>query len=129
MSITLTGHANDFLTPNGHNLGLLSNVTNLARVNSTTISWDPPFSLDLTDVDPDIVYCVEVYNVTDCERGELLAGDCNVTDTNYTIPYGVGSGRSDIYEYSVTPRSNVEESVNGTAIVPLKSLSYLISIR
>ena len=105
-------------------LGLLSNVTNLVRVNSTTISWDPPFSLDLTDVDPDIVYCVEVYNVTDCGTGELLTGDCNVTVTNYTIPYDIGSGRNGILEYIVTPRSNVIGSVNGTESLPLKSLCF-----
>ena len=91
-------------------IGQLQSVSNLDR-NGSTLSWEPPFSLDLTGVDPDIVYCVEVYNIT-CGRRDLIIGDCNVTEPSYTsddiAPHGY------IYEYTVTPRSNVQEATNGT---------------
>ena len=44
--------------------------------------WDAPFSLDLTNAEPDIVYCVEVYNIT-CRRS-LLISECDVMETSYT---------------------------------------------
>ena len=50
--------------------------------NSSSITWEAPFSLDLTDFDPDIGYCVEVYNIT-CGVDDLVVGDCNVTMPRY----------------------------------------------
>ena len=78
--------------------------------NASTLSWVAPFSLDLTNVDPDIVYCVEVYNIT-CGRS-LLISECDVMETSYTND-ALHSGY--IYEYTVTPRSNVEGARNGTS--------------
>ena len=69
--------------------------------------WDPPQSLDL-----DIVYCVEVYEITDDKR-ELVDSDCNVTETSY-ISDVISPGRYN-YEFVVTPRSNVEGAVNGSS--------------
>ena len=40
-------------------IGQLQRITNLIR-NAGPLSWEPPFSLDLTSVDSDIVYSVEV---------------------------------------------------------------------
>ena len=107
--------------------GPLQRVTNIVR-NINIVTWKPPFSLDLTGVDPDIVYCVEVYNIT-CGRRDLIISDCNVTESSYTLalyPEGPGyeaSYTSDdisphgyIYEYTVTPRSNVEGASNGTSL-------------
>ena len=78
---------------------------------SSTLAWEPPFSLDLTGVDPDIVYCVVIYNIT-CGRRDLIISDCSVTEPSYTsadvAPHGF------VYEYTVTPRSNVEGARNGT---------------
>ena len=86
-------------------------MNNLIR-NASTLSWDAPFSLDLTNVDPDIVYCVEVYNIT-CGRRDLIISDCNVTEPSYTSDDIAPDGY--IYEYTVTPRSNVEGASNGTS--------------
>ena len=84
-------------------------VTEVKR-NSFTIIWKPPFSLDLTDVDPDIIYCVEVYNIT-CEVDDLVAGDCNVTKPRY-VDSRLQQGF--IYHITVTPRSNGQNAQNGT---------------
>ena len=90
--------------------GLLQSVINLKR-NGSTLLWEAPFSFDLTNVDPDIVYCVEVYNIT-CGRS-LLISECDVMETSYTNE-ALHSGYS--YEYTVTPRSNVEGAENGTGL-------------
>ena len=87
--------------------GPLDAVTSLTK-NGSTLSWVAPFSLDLTNIDPDIVYCVDVYNIT-CGGRDLVSSDCHVTDTNYTA-FSDGY----LYEYIVTPRSNVEGAGNGT---------------
>ena len=79
--------------------------------NVSTLSWVAPFSLDLTGIDPDIVYCVEVYNIT-CGRS-LLISECDVMETSYTND-SLMPGY--IYEYTVTPRSNVDGASNGTSI-------------
>ena len=71
--------------------------------------WDAPFSLKLTNADPDIVYCVEVYNIT-CGRS-LLISECDVMETSYTNDALLPGY---IYKYTVTPRSNVEGARNGT---------------
>ena len=84
---------------------------------SLTLSWQAPSSLDLTGVDPDIVYCVEVYNIT-CGGRELVFGDCNVTESSYTSDVIAPDGY--IYEYIVTPRSNVQGAQNGTESQPLR---------
>ena len=90
-------------------IGPLQNVKYLSR-NLDTIEWGAPFSLDLTNVDPDIVYCVEVYNIT-CGWSHVIS-DCNVLATNYSSD-DLRPGY--IYEYTVTPRSNEEGTQNGTS--------------
>ena len=54
---------------------------------SLTISWTPPFSLDVTVVDPDIWYSVFIYNVTDENNPTaILCTNCtNITETHYTF--------------------------------------------
>ena len=46
--------------------GRLSNVILERNYSSNTLTslWDPLPSLDLTDIDPDIVYAVELYRIT-----------------------------------------------------------------
>ena len=76
--------------------------------NFSTLFWVPPFSLDLTGVDPDIVFCLEVYNIT-CGRN-LLIRECDVMNTSYTN-YALLPGY--MYEYNITSRSNVKGARNG----------------
>ena len=90
------------------NAGVLHEVNHIHR-NTTHLFWQAPFSLDLTNADPDIVYCVEVYNIT-CGRS-LLISECDVMETSYTNDALLPGY---IYEYTVTPRSNVEGASNGT---------------
>ena len=48
-------------------VGLLSAVSDLVALpqrGAINLTWTPPFSLDITGVDPDLWYRVEVYNIT-----------------------------------------------------------------
>ena len=89
--------------------GTLDAVTSIKR-NLSVITWEPPFSLDITNSDPDIVYCVEFYNIT-CGSRDSIFSDCNVNESSYTHSSILNPGY--IYEIFVTPRSNVEGAENG----------------
>ena len=106
--------------------GQLDSVSNVrVAKNSSTLSWTPPFSLDLTGVDPDIVYCVDIYNIT-CGRRDLVISDCSVTEPSYTSDDIAPRGY--IYEYIVTPRSNVEGARNGTPSRPFRGMCIYIPV-
>ena len=97
-------------------VGQLQSVNNLEKKNAS-LMWEAPFSLNLTNIEPDIAYCVDVYNIT-CGEREHIISDCNVTETSYTSDAIAPDGY--LYEYIVTPRSNVEGAVNGTHSQPLR---------
>ena len=69
--------------------GQLASVGDLTIDSSTssfTTSWSAPFSLDVTNVDPDIWYTVLIYNVTDENPTTVPCIDChNLTQTYYTF--------------------------------------------
>ena len=91
-------------------VGPLSMVTEIKR-SPSIITWEAPFSLDLTGVDPDIVYCVEVYNIT-CGVDDLVVGDCDVTEPRF-VDNRLQQGY--IYRITITPRSNGQDAQNGTS--------------
>ena len=84
-------------------------VTDIMR-DSSTITWVAPFSLDLTGVDPNIVYYVEVYNIT-CGVDDVVVCDCNVTEPRF-VDDRLQQGY--IYRFTVTPRSNGQDAQNGS---------------
>ena len=77
--------------------------------NSSTLTWDQPFSFDLTNIYPDVIYCVDIYNIT-CGIAEHLVSDCNVAKPYYTF-----YGDDEVHKFIVTPKSNAANSRNGTA--------------
>ena len=91
--------------------------------NSSTIFWIAPFSLNLTDVDPNIVYCVYVYNIT-CGRRDLIISDCEVT-----VPYYSSDALSEglLYNITITPKSYVVGALNGVSST-LMGIAQLIVI-
>ena len=50
-----------------HNLSI-----NKLQSNAFSLPWLPPFSLNLTNAEPDTVYCIEIYNVTNEMNREHL---------------------------------------------------------
>ena len=76
-----------------------------------SLTWTPPFSLDITNVDPDITgYCVGVTNST---SSLVIHSECGITDTqyNYTVlpPNDIVC---DTYTFTITPVNRVG---NGTS--------------
>ena len=64
-------------------------------------------------VEPDIVYCIDVFNVTDREtEGDHLISNCSVFETHYHFTVEHPYSR-DIFQFTVTPRSNVEGARTG----------------
>ncbi len=74
------------------------------------LSWQPPFSLNLTTAEPDIVYCVNVFNITD-ERDYLIS-NCSVFETYYNFVVE-NPDPKDTFQFIVTPRSNIEGARSG----------------
>ena len=83
--------------------------------NTSIITWNHPFSLNLSNTEPDIIYCVDVFNIT-CGRWDHLISDCSVFDLMYTFTSTIDNSRY-IYAITLTPKSNVESARNGTSLV------------
>ena len=96
-------------------IGPLLAVSGLVRgfISDQTFSWNPPSTLDLTNVEPDIAYCVTIHNIT-CGRKDILISDCSLTDSFY-IYEDIHPGL--VYQIEVIPRSNVDRAMNGTPLV------------
>jgi len=67
---------------------------------SILLTWTPPFSLDITGVDPDLWYCVEVFNVT--AGRALFTTNCSVYEPEFefTVP---NPSPCDQFEFRVIP--------------------------
>ena len=93
----------------------LDAVKNIRR-NISVITWLPPFSLDLTGIDPDIAYCVEIYNIS-CGMRDLVTDECSVFEPYYYIKSTIiVLNQGFTYETAVTPRNNVDGAKNGTSL-------------
>lgn len=91
--------------------GRLPAVSNLRRDPSNSIiTWTPPYSLNLTDVEPDITYCVDVYNIT-CGKEDSLIHDCTITEPKYSNLLILQ--RADLFKIAIVPRSSIQGSVAG----------------
>ena len=89
---------------------------------SILLSWSPPFSLDVTGVDPDIWYTVLISNATDEDNPTAVpCTDChNLTQPHYTF---TTANPSPCHKYSfiVIPQNGVgegnrSEPVEGTFV-------------
>ena len=84
---------------------------------SITISWEAPWSLDVTGVDPDIWYSVLIQNVTDENNPTPIScTDCtNITETVYTFTPDHLSP-CHVYKFSVTPFNGAGQGKSDNAI-------------
>ena len=64
-------------------LDRVSNISATVQDQSVTIMWEAPFTLNLTSVDPDITYCVDVM---DFLNNILYYSQCGINTTNVAIP-------------------------------------------
>ena len=80
-------------------VGLLSSVESLAfssQSSAISLSWAAPFTLDITDIDPDITYCVDVVS------SSSVVKECDITVTDYLFPLSSNIGCVDV-TFTVTP--------------------------
>ena len=92
-----------------HNVsGLLSAVGSLnitASDSTLSLTWEPPFSLDITNVDPDITgYCVGVINST---SSVTLHSECGINTTMFTYPLSDGSIHCTVVLFNIVPHNIV----------------------
>ena len=99
-------------------LGILAAVGNFTvypQQSSILLTWDPPFSLNITGVNPDLWYCVEVYNIS---RGRaLLTSNCSVYEPQFyfTAPNPSPCHKFEFTAFAVNGVGNGSvASVNGT---------------
>ncbi len=98
-----------------HIVGLLPAVGSLIATpipldSIISLTWTPPFSLDIPGVDPDIIgYCVSVVNST---SSLVIHSQCGITDTQYDYTVSPRSTPCDNYTFTVTPVNIVG---NGTS--------------
>ena len=96
--------------------GLLAAVGDLQinLVNGTLcLSWTPPFTLDITNVDPDLYYTIEITSTADAENPSTIS--CNDCSSEYKFTVN-NSSPCDSYTFIVVP---VNGARNGTPSVPL----------
>lgn len=98
-----------FSMPNTGQLAEVNNFNRLMASKNLSYMWQPPYSLDLTAVMPDVIYCLEISRIT-CGVRESVISDCDITDRNYTVDLDI----ADLYEAIITPRSNVANAINGS---------------
>ena len=96
--------------------GLLDTVSSLKTIPLCQIihlTWNAPPSLDITGVDPDIWYRVDIAvdNIT-----LSTYDDINVTEFNFTMDDHNGTNTSLIYEFRVTP---INGAGNGRTSAPV----------
>ncbi len=95
-------------------LGLLPAVGSLTATpipldSFISLTWTPPFSLDIPDIDPDITYCVGVVNLT---FSLVIHSQCDIEDIHYNYTVSPRSTPCDNYTFTVNPVNIVG---NGTS--------------
>ena len=73
--------------------------------------WNPLPTLDITDVDPDILYTVELYQIT-CGQN-ILINRTEVAGSNVTEE---GLDLMQIYKAVIAARNNVRNARNGPSV-------------
>ncbi len=105
-----------------HNIvGLLPAVGSLTATpilldSIISFTWTPPFSLDISGVDPDITgYCVGVVNST---SSLAIHSQCGITDTQYNYTVSPNDTVCDTYTFTVTPVNIVGNGTSASVILP-----------
>ena len=95
-----------------HPVGTLAPVDELTAVPKEGflhLTWNPPFTLNITNIEPDIYYCINVYNITPNSLYPLKTL-CDLTqpEFDFTVANPIPC---DQFQFQVIP---VNDAGNGT---------------
>ena len=90
-------------------LDAVTNLTNQSLGHVIHLTWDAPFSLDITGVDPDIWYRVDI---TVDNNSFSTLDDINTPEFNFTMDDYNDTNTSVVYEFRVT---SINGAGNGTS--------------
>ena len=111
---------------NYHNTGLLDAVSNLTVVfedSSFNISWDPPFSYIVLNINqPLITYCI---NITNSSTGEVVVSECGISVTHYSFQHDYDPCVRMEYTVTVIPVNRVGNGMSAQTYFPGKHLYSL----
>lgn len=107
----------DVMCPSHVHAGQLDEVSELRlRVNlqnfTASFNWEAPFTLNVTNTEPDVTYCVDVYNNS---NGLHIQSECDLTETSYYFSTNNPSP-CDSINVTVTPLNGAG---NGTVSQPV----------
>ena len=88
-------------------LGSVVDLETNSNASSINVSWTAPFSLDVTDVDPDTWYSILIYNVTDDNLTAIPCADCNNFAETHYIFTPDHSSPCHKYNFTVIPQNGV----------------------
>ena len=94
-------------------LEAVGNLSSKSMPSSIHLIWQPPFSLNLTTAEPDIVYFVDITQFNSNGIGGHVVSNCSEYYPHYNFTMKNPDPR-DLFQFRVTPRSNVEGASNGT---------------
>lgn len=95
-------------------IGLLDPVSNLKSESLGQVirlTWNAPFSLDVTGVDPDIWYRIDITLTNDPLNMYFINRVVNIPEFNFTMDDYNGTSNSVVYAFQVTP---INDAGNGT---------------
>ena len=100
--------------------GPLSAVTDLETISSTNsvvLSWNAPWSLNVTGFEHDIWYSVVIQNVTDEDNPtDILCTKCtNITETQFIFTPEYPSP-NDVYNFTVIPVNGAGEGERSDSV-------------
>ena len=96
-------------------VGLLDPVSNLKTESLGQVihlTWNAPFSLDITGVDPDIWYHIDITLMNDPLNMYFINRVVNIPEFNFTMDDYNDTSTSVVYAFRVTP---INDAGNGTS--------------
>ena len=100
-------------------------MTNLSSVNLkiVNISWIAPYSIDVPSTNPDITYCVDIYNSSAAEPTRI-SSKCHINQTSHQGAYYPMLIACAEYQVKVIAVNKVGNSTAATLPVGIKGIIY-----
>lgn len=99
-------------------------VTNISLVDVVCLKWVDPLSLDITGVDLDFWYCVDVTVVSLSTYHFMKV--VNIPEFNFTVADGIDTNTSVIYQFEVTPINGAGDGVTSSPVTGFFRRSELL---